>query len=75
MEYGATKTAGIEKSLDKLLESTAKMERQTNVLIRLTWAIVVLTFVLLLFTIELYEDTRAQSKRDNLTQEHSTQQR
>ena len=38
---------------EMLAKSAVKMERQTNRLIYLTWALVILTFVLLFFTVKL----------------------
>jgi hypothetical protein len=52
-------------------KSAEKLERQTRHLIFLTWAIVSLTFVLLLFTIYLYQDAHAAAQREQATEQHS----
>jgi hypothetical protein len=55
-------------------QSAAKLERQTSTLIRLTWAIAILTAVLLFFTIVLYKDAHAQIQHDKLTEHAAAQQ-
>src|ERR1035437_7722030 len=52
-------------------KSAEKLESQTRHLICLTWAIVSLTFVLLLFTISLYQDAHTAAQREQTTQQHS----
>ena len=42
----------------------AKLEGQTKTLIRLTWAVVIFSIALLLFTAALYWDTHTQIQRD-----------
>ena len=59
---------------DEQAQSAAKLERQTNTLIRLTWAIAILTAVLLFFTIVLYKDAHAQIQHDKLTDDAQAQQ-
>ncbi len=55
-------------------ESARQMERQTTTLIRLTWAIAILTAVLLFFTVVLYQDAHADIQHRALTEQHSAQQ-
>jgi len=52
-------------------EMAEKSDRHTRHLICLTWAIVSLTFVLLLFTIYLYQDGHAAAQREQTAQQHS----
>ena len=54
--------------------SSRRLERQTQQLIYLTWAVVALTFVLLLFTAYLTYDVYLQRQRHQQTQPHATQQ-
>jgi hypothetical protein len=56
-------------------KSALKVERQTDKLICLTWALVGLTFILLLFTVYLSYDVYQHREHQTLTDEHSTQQR
>jgi len=55
-------------------ESAKKLKRQTQQLIYLTWAIVSLTAVLLFVTMYLHQDDRAQAKREQAAQQHSSEQ-
>jgi len=70
-----TDTKKIEERLDQFLASVDRMERQTDRLICLTWALVALTVALLLFTGYLCYDAHQHHERDNFTDQHSTQQR
>jgi cytoskeletal protein RodZ len=56
---------------EQQVKSAEKLERQTRHLVCLTWAIVSLTFVLLLFTIYLYQDAHTAAQREQTTQQHS----
>ncbi len=58
---------------DEQSQSAAKVERQTDKLIALTWGIVVLTGVLLLFTIVLYKDTHTLVEHETLNKHQALQ--
>jgi flagellar basal body-associated protein FliL len=48
-------------------------DQTTRRLIRLTWALVILTAALLAYTIVLYKDAHEQTQRQNLQQYHAAQ--
>jgi hypothetical protein len=50
--------------------ASRRLERQTGWLIKLTWAIVVLTIGLLAFTVYLYKDTHALIQREEAAKSH-----
>lgn len=55
-------------------KSAQKLERQTQQLIYLTWALAGLTAVLLLVTIVTYQDSRAAAKSEKASQHDATEQ-
>ena len=59
---------------DEQSKAAEKLERQTRQLVYLTWAIVGLTAVLLFFTMYLYKDAHAAAKREQTSQQHTTEQ-
>jgi integral membrane sensor domain MASE1 len=55
-------------------QSAVKLERQTTMLIRLTWAIAILTAALLFFTAVLYKDAHAQTERGKIAEQSAAKQ-
>ena len=76
MSFLAFRTARLQVLIaEDQLRSAAKVERQTDKLITLTWAIVGLTAVLLLFTAYLSYDIYQHRQHGQLNHESTTDKR
>ena len=53
--------------------ASRRVERQTQQLIWLTWALVALTVALLFYTVLLYQDAKEQKQHAHLTHHHAQQ--